>query len=459
MAAILHIKDSYYFEVPRILWRSNCQSIHEFPEVWIQNDPEYQAWEADQHAHNLEELIEIFNSRQTRINENHPTTEVPDGHAMVEHWQHWQHEDHMNAGRPFDLYVERELASFQTAYQSWEATTESTDKSATAFFADKEASSEFHEASFLTAYTQDSVIRDKWTAAKESVSVKEYLEIPDVTWTEEKIEAYNARLHGKILIPQPFGGKLRNFYEPDSGLCISKFMIIEVVVSLLLIFAFTWLGRRVSSGKPAKGKAANFLETFLVFIRDEIAKPSIGHGHEKFVPILWSLFMFILACNLFGMLPWLGAPTGMWSVTGALALVTFGTVVISGMRQFGVVGFFTNHVPPMDLPAPIAIVIKPFIFAIEMLGLLIKHAVLSIRLLANMVAGHLVLLAVFGLAFGFEAFEGFTDAPGWQHPLAMGVVIIGTTLFSVMELFVAFLQAYVFTLLSALFIGAAVHHH
>jgi F-type H+-transporting ATPase subunit a len=228
---------------------------------------------------------------------------------------------------------------------------------------------------------------------------------------------------------------------------------------MILIFGFSWLARRVSSGQPPKGRLANLLEFFLVFIRDEIARPAIGHGADKFVPLLWTLFMFVLGCNLFGMLPWLGAPTAMISVTLVLAFVTFGAVVISGMRKFGFVGFFLNQIPSMDLPLPIAVFIKPMILVIELGGLLIKHAVLSVRLLANMVAGHLVLLAVFGMAFGIEAADTFAELPSWQHNITMLMVVLGTTAFSCLELFVAFLQAYVFTFLSALFIGAAVHHH
>jgi F-type H+-transporting ATPase subunit a len=134
-------------------------------------------------------------------------------------------------------------------------------------------------------------------------------------------------------------------------------------------------------------------------------------------------------------------------------------VVIGGMRQFGPIGFFLNQVPHMDLPWYIAIVIKPMIFIIEILGLMIRHLVLSIRLLANMVAGHLVILGIMSVVFGAAAAVSFANAPTWQWGLGAVIVVLGSALFSVLELFVAFLQAYIFTFLSALFIGAAVHHH
>jgi F-type H+-transporting ATPase subunit a len=220
----------------------------------------------------------------------------------------------------------------------------------------------------------------------------------------------------------------------------------------------------------------------IVFVRDQIARPAIdshdhhgdehghddGPGHEphghsatagarhdgdRFVPLLLTLFFFILGCNLLGMVPWAGSPTASFSVTLALAGVTLLTVVVAGMRKFGFIGFFVNQVPSMDLPLPLAIIIKPFIFAIEMFGLCIKHGVLAIRLLANMVAGHLVLLGIMGMISAAAAYSTGLWAT------VTGISVVSCTLFSVLELFVAFLQAYIFTFLSALFIGAAVHQH
>ena len=119
----------------------------------------------------------------------------------------------------------------------------------------------------------------------------------------------------------------------------------------------------------------------------------------------------------------------------------------------GPVGFWLNQIPSMDLSFAIAIVIKPMIWVIEVAGLMIKHAVLAIRLLANMVAGHMVLLSIIGMAMG-AAVGGGAMAYG-----VTPVAVIGATCIGMLELFVAFLQAYVFTLLSALFIGASMHHH
>jgi F-type H+-transporting ATPase subunit a len=161
--------------------------------------------------------------------------------------------------------------------------------------------------------------------------------------------------------------------------------------------------------------------------------------------------MFVLFCNLLGMIPWIGAPTGSFSVTLGLALVTFATVVVAGSIRFGIVGFWKNQVPSMGLPWYLAVLIVPMLFAIEVLGLFIKHGVLGFRLLANMVAGHMVLLSIMGLSVAAASSDLF--------PYVAVAAVIGSAMLSVLELFVAFLQAYVFTFLSALFIGAAVHHH
>jgi len=267
------------------------------------------------------------------------------------------------------------------------------------------------------------------------------------------LEEFNHELSGKILIPQPFA-TLKNLYDKESGFAISKFMILEIVAAAIMAVIFIRLARRMASGGAPRGRAWNLFEAMLLFVRDEMARPAIGkHDADRFVPLLWTFFFFILTCNLLGLLPWAGAPTGAWGVTFGLACITFGSVLVSGMMRFGPIGFWLNQVPSMDLPLVLAIFLKPFILAIELLGLCIKHAVLSVRLLANMVAGHLVLLGIMGLIVGAAS------ASTGQWATVTTISVVGSTLFSCLELFVAFLQAYVFTMLSALFIGAAIHHH
>jgi F-type H+-transporting ATPase subunit a len=291
-------------------------------------------------------------------------------------------------------------------------------------------------------------------------------------------------LDGKVLIPQPFA-ELESLYAVKSGFGISKYMILEVVLAAFLVLLFTRLAAKLRTGEPAKGRLANLLEAMILFVRDQIARPAIdshdhhdhhdeAHGHDnshghaapahaqavlekhdgdRFVPLLLTLFFFVLGCNLLGMVPWAGSPTAAFAVTLSLAGVTLLTVVVAGMRKFGFLGFFGNQVPSMDLPLPLAIILKPLIFLIEMAGLLIKHGILAVRLLANMVAGHLVLLGIMGLISAAATYSMGLWAT------VTGISVVSCTLFSVLELFVAFLQAYIFTFLSALFIGAAVHQH
>jgi F-type H+-transporting ATPase subunit a len=203
-----------------------------------------------------------------------------------------------------------------------------------------------------------------------------------------------------------------------------------------------------------RGKMWHFLEGILFYIRDEIAMPAIGHHDaDRFVPLLWTMFFFILGLNVLGLVPWAGSPTASFSVTLALAAVTFLTVLVGGMAKFGPIGFWLNQIPHMELPLVLAIFLKPMIFVIEVVGLLIRHGVLAVRLLANMMAGHVVLLAVMALAFSIA---GASSEKWW---LTATISVIGSTLLCCLELFVAVLQAYVFTFLSALFIGSAVHRH
>ena len=271
--------------------------------------------------------------------------------------------------------------------------------------------------------------------------------------------------HGHIHIPQPFaleeplvevntGNKvIDNIFQP-LDLKITKFMILEVVVALAICVFFVLLAKGLRGGAIARGRFRNLLEVFLLYIRDEVARPCIGKADaDRFVPFLWTLFLFVLGCNLIGMVPWLGSPTGALAVTGALAFATFSVVVGTGVAKMGVVGFLKAQVPHMDLPGPIAVVLIPLIFVIEILGMLIKHSVLAVRLLANMMAGHVVLAAILG-------FIGASVTAGsviWGSVTVASV--FGATAISLLELFVAFLQAYIFTFLSALFIGAAVHPH
>jgi len=278
-------------------------------------------------------------------------------------------------------------------------------------------------------------------------------------------------LGGHLYLPQPLkteepivqartGVDLLDQVIHPLDLKLTKFMVLEVVAAIILVFIFGSLAGKLSRGKAPRGRLTNMFEAMLLFIRDEVARPAIGkHDADRFVPFLWTLFFFVLMCNLLGMVPWMGSPTGSLAVTGALALITFLTVVGTGMMKLGALGFWKAQVPHMDLSLELGginfepvlkVVLIPMIFAIEILGLLIRHFVLAVRLLANMFAGHLVLGVIL-------AFIGATGGLVWYG--VMPASVLGATALSLLELFVAFLQAYIFAFLSALFIGAAVHPH
>jgi F-type H+-transporting ATPase subunit a len=250
---------------------------------------------------------------------------------------------------------------------------------------------------------------------------------------------------GHVAIPQPFAGLPFEFK-------LTKFMVIELIVAILIFVFFVALARTLKGGAIPRGRFRNMLEAMLLYFRDSVARPCIGHHDgDKFVPFLWTIFFFILGCNLFGMIPWMGSPTASLSVTASLALVTFLVVIGSGMRKMGPAGFWKAQVPHMDVPGPLKFILIPMIFVIEVFGLVVKHGVLAVRLLANMMGGHVVLAVI--LAFIAASAQSL-----WWWGV-MPASVLGATALSMLELFVAFLQAYIFTFLSALFIGMAVHPH
>lgn len=466
-SAILHIKDSYYFEVPKFLSPANYRLRSDFPDVWVRLDPDYQNWEFERLHASLEKVF--------------VTSPVPSKQELKDAWHHWQHADHANFAKPFDQFLREKHESNLARFDAWKKT--ELNKAARAKDQDRVQSLQQatfddyvdalkesgeppadHYLWYSRAIIGESGRAEAWQeAVQKADDVAAYKRDPHVAeWSPAKVEAYNHHLSGKILIPQPFG-KLRNLYEPESGFNISKFMVIEVAVALVLIVALGWLGKKTARGDRPVGKLWNLLESFFVFIRNNVAEPAIGHHDaHNFTPLLATIFFFVLGLNLCGMVPWVGSPTASFSVTLALAGVTLLTGVIGGMQRFGFVGYFANQIPHMDLAWPIAIIVKPMLFVIELLGLLIKHLVLAIRLLANMFAGHVVLLGIMGVGFGIQAAMAYTAPSGEVYPtwwIAATLAVLGSTLLSMLELFVAFLQAYIFAFLSALFIGAAIHHH
>lgn len=194
------------------------------------------------------------------------------------------------------------------------------------------------------------------------------------------------------------------------------------------------------SGSP-KGFAAG-IEAMVLYLRNEVVLRNVGPHGNAYVPFGLTLFFFILFANLLGLIPYGSTATGNISVTATLAVVTFIVVEISGIKTQGW-GYLKTifYIPPKDMP----LILKPIMFVImtvvEVAGKIAKPFALAVRLFANMTAGHVVLLALISLIFTFQS---YTIAAA---PVVMGVAI------SLLELFVGFLQAYIFTLLSCVFIG------
>jgi F-type H+-transporting ATPase subunit a len=233
---------------------------------------------------------------------------------------------------------------------------------------------------------------------------------------------------------------------------ITRFMVMEVIAGALMIAVLIPVVRHIARTYVSRGWFVNMFEAMLLFIRDDVARPSIGgHGADRFLPYLWTVFFFILFNNLLGIIPGGASATGNINVTAVLAIMTIVTVTTAGMREMGVVGFWLGLVPHLDVPGWLRPPLWGLMFMIEIAGLLIRHIVLSVRLFANMFAGHVVLSVILGfilLTWGSSILV-----------LVLPASIIGVILLSLLELFVAFLQAYIFTFLSALFIGFAIHPH
>ncbi len=242
----------------------------------------------------------------------------------------------------------------------------------------------------------------------------------------------------------------------DSGFfqvtVLTRFMVMELIAATLVVLTILPLASHLKQNRVSRGPFFNLIEAILLFIRDRVARPIIGHDADKFLPLLWALFFFILYNNLLGLIPGGASATGSIAVTSMLALTTLGTVLMVGFREQGVVSFFTGMVPHFEMHPVVKAPLWLLMLVIEVMGLFIRHCVLAMRLFANMLAGHIVLAVILGFALA----EGL----GLFGSLGIGVVsIVGSIPMNLLEILVAFLQAFIFTLLSAVFIGSAYHAH
>jgi F-type H+-transporting ATPase subunit a len=214
---------------------------------------------------------------------------------------------------------------------------------------------------------------------------------------------------------------------------LTRHVVMMFLAAALLILMALLIRRKIAL--VPKG-FTSLVESFVLFIRDDIAKTTMGEaGAKRYTPYLCSTFFFILTCNLLGLVPYGSTATSNVSVTAALAFMSFLMIQGAGMRKMGVFGYFKHLIPP-GVPWWLA----PVMVVVELMGVLAKPFALCIRLFANMVAGHAVILSLIGLIFVMSF---------WVFPLSVG---FGAFMY-LLELFVALLQAYIFTMLTSLFIG------
>ena len=234
----------------------------------------------------------------------------------------------------------------------------------------------------------------------------------------------------------------------------TKHVIMMLIAAALLCVIMIWTAQRTHgrTRERAPSGLANMLEALVIFIRDEVALANIGHGGEKYVPYVLSLFFFVLFCNLLGLLPWLATPTGNISVTATLAVLSLIIIEVSGFLTLGPKGYARTIFYAPEGMGPVGKSLMLVIMTpVELLGKLAKPFALAIRLFANMNAGHFVVLALIGLAVASRPIWA-TVVP-WAAPIVMAVAIM------LLELFVAVLQAYIFAMLTSVFIGLIRHAH
>jgi F-type H+-transporting ATPase subunit a len=236
-------------------------------------------------------------------------------------------------------------------------------------------------------------------------------------------------------------------------------LVVYMLLTAVLTFLLLWLAARGIDRARSQGRAprgyAGMMEAFVLWVRDEIAIANIGHEMgPRYAPLIVTFFFFILTANLLGLVPWGASVTGNLAVTGALALMTFLTIEIGGMLKLGFKGYMGTifpHIPGMHGVggAVMTVAMAP----IEILSKFVKPIALAIRLFGNMLAGHFVILSLWGIVFMFGGLHWLVST---GIGLTTAAVVLGVMF---LELIVAGLQAYVFALLSAVFIGLMQHEH
>lgn len=209
------------------------------------------------------------------------------------------------------------------------------------------------------------------------------------------------------------------------------------IAAALLVFIFRYAFREQHTIPTG---IANLLETIIVFLRDEVILPTMGEEGRRYLPYLFTVFFFILFCNLLGLVPFASTPTGNVSVTAGLALISLIMIQVGGIREHGIKHHLQNFIPH-GIPTWLL----PIMIPVEIMGQFTKPFALCIRLFANMIAGHIVILSFISMIFILQSL--------FVSPISVFFALF----ISLLEIFIAFLQAYIFTILTSLFIGMSIH--
>jgi F-type H+-transporting ATPase subunit a len=268
--------------------------------------------------------------------------------------------------------------------------------------------------------------------------------------------------HPLIQVPGQVPGPLGRYLTPEGVISVLTDQTATLIVAglLLILFVPMLVRRRRGAGEVDRlvpTGPANFFEAVCEYLRKEIAQPNLHEHTDRFIKYIWSVFFFILTCNLLGLLPVAalsslfglhlgGTPTGNIYVTGALACCTLVMMVVNGIRLGG------RHYFAHFIPGPIAL--APLMVIVEVAGLFAKIVALTVRLFANMLAGHILLAVLLGFILSAFGSMGTVGGFGIAIPAVLGSVAI-----TLLEIFVGFLQAFIFTFLTTLFIGQSVVFH
>ncbi len=236
----------------------------------------------------------------------------------------------------------------------------------------------------------------------------------------------------------------------------TKHVIFLFIAAFLVFLTMRVAGQKLQTQRASENAPkgfANAIEAVVLFVRNDIAIANIGHDGAKFAPFVMTLFFFILYMNLLGLVPHGASATGNVAVTAGLAIMSFAVIEISGFLKLGPAGYMRTIFPKVPgLSGAGGVAMAVFMAPIEVMGKLVKPFALCVRLFGNMTAGHFVILALLGIIFLFGQLAYWN----WAIAAVTATLVLAIML---LELFVALLQAYVFALLTAVFIGLMQHEH